>query len=124
MKKPSEACSERVVNFSELFERAAKDRELLRDLLGIFKEDFPRYCASLKDGVVRQDAKEVERVALTLRGMLSNMAAARAAAAAGRLENAARGGDQAGLMEGFALLEKEVSGLMPELETYLEEARR
>jgi len=52
------------------------------------------------------------------------MAAARGAAAAGRLENAARGGYQSGLAEGLALFEREVSGLMPELETYLEEARR
>jgi hypothetical protein len=56
--------------------------------------------------------------------MLSNMAATRAAALAGRLESTARGGKLSGLTEGFALFEKEVSGLMPELETYLEEARR
>jgi HPt (histidine-containing phosphotransfer) domain-containing protein len=68
--------------------------------------------------------KQVERVAHTLRGMLSNMAAARAAVLAGRLEEVARAGEQSGLIEGFALFEKEVSGLMPELETYLEEARR
>jgi two-component system, sensor histidine kinase and response regulator len=124
MGKQPEASSYRVVNFSELFQRAVKDRELLQELLGIFKEDFPRYYTSLKEAVVRDDVKQVELIAHTLRGMLSNLAAARAAAATGRLENAARGGDQAGLMEGFALFEKEVSGLMPELGTYLEEARR
>jgi CheY-like chemotaxis protein len=124
MTKPSESCSERVVNFSELFERAEKDRELLQDLVGIFKEDFPRYCASLKEAVGRKEFKLVQFIAHTLRGMLSNMAAARTAALVGRLEEVARGGEQSGLIEVFALFEKEVSGLMPELETYLEEARR
>jgi len=124
MEKQPEVSSNCVVNFSELFQRADKDRELLQELLGIFKKDFPRYYTSLKEAVVRNDVKQVEFIAHTLRGMLSNMAATRAAALAGRLESTARGGEQSGLTEGFALFEKEVSGLMPELETYLEEARR
>jgi PAS domain S-box-containing protein len=123
VKKSPEPPQERVLNFSELFERTDKDRQLLHDLLGIFKEDFPRHYASLKEAVEQKDVKRVEIVAHTMRGMLSNMAAARAAAAVGHLESAARGGDQAGLMKGFVLFEKEISGIMPELETYLEEVR-
>jgi two-component system, sensor histidine kinase and response regulator len=124
MKKPAKTSQQRVVNFSELVERTDRDRELLHDLLGIFKEDFPRYYASLKDAVLQKDVKRVELVAHTLRGMLSNMAAGRAATLAGQLEKAARAGDQTGLTESFALFEREVSGLRLELETYLEEVRR
>lgn len=124
MGKQPEVSSDRVVNFSELFQRADKDRELVQELLGIFKKDFPRYYTSLREAVVRNDVKQVEFIAHTLRGMLSNMAATRAAALAGRLERTARGGRQSDLTEAFALFEKEVSGLMPELETYLGETRR
>lgn len=124
MEKQPKASSDCVVDFSELFERADNDRELVQDLLGVFKEDFPRHYDSLKEAVVRKDLKQVERVAHTLRGMLSNMAAKRSSDLAGRLENAARAGDRSDLMESFALFEREVSGLMPELEAYLEEARQ
>jgi two-component system, sensor histidine kinase and response regulator len=124
MKKAAETSQERVVNFSELVERTDKDRELLHDLLGIFKEEFPRYHASLRAAVLQKDVKRVELVAHSLRGMLSNMAAGRAATVAGQLENAARAGDQTDLTECFTLFEREVSGLMLELETYLEEVRR
>jgi HPt (histidine-containing phosphotransfer) domain-containing protein len=124
MNKPTEASRERVVNFTELFERAEKDRELVQDLLGIFKQDFPRYHVSLKEAVARKDAKQVEVVAHTMKGMLLNMAARRAADLLGRLEKAARDGDQPSLTEILELFENEVSGLLPELETYLEEVRR
>ena len=124
MNKSSEASRERVVNFTELFERAEKDRELVQVLLEIFKEDFPRYHASLKEAVARRDAKHAEVVAHTMKGMLLNMAARRAADLLGPLEKAAREGDESSLKKSLGLFENEVSGLMPELETYLEEVRR
>jgi|SRR5579863_2316197 len=124
MNKPSEASKDRVVNFTELFERAEQDRELVQLLLEIFKKDFPRHHLSLKEAVARKDAKQVEVVAHTMKGMLLNMAARRAADLLGRLEKTAREGDESSLKESLGFFENEVSGLLPELETYLGEVRR
>ena len=93
-------------------------------LLEIFKKDFPRHHLSLKEAVARKDAKQVEVVAHTMKGMLLNMAARRAADLLGRLEKTAREGDESSLKESLGFFENEVSGLLPELETYLGEVRR
>jgi HPt (histidine-containing phosphotransfer) domain-containing protein len=62
------------------------------------------------------------QVCHTLRGILSNLAVNRAAAAAGYLEQLAREGAKAALPEAFAAFENEVHGLLPEMETYIVEA--
>jgi hypothetical protein len=47
---PSAAAS---VNLSELLARVDNDRELLFDLLSIFKEEFPAYLKTLGQAVAR-----------------------------------------------------------------------
>jgi hypothetical protein len=42
MNKTEEGFSEPVWNLAELLERVDNDHELLRELLNIFKEDFPQ----------------------------------------------------------------------------------
>lgn len=111
------------LNLPELLERVDNDRELLRDLLSIFKEKFPRHLHALQEAVTRQDAKEVTLVSHMLKGMLSNLAVNRAAASAGHLEQVARDGADASLQDAFAAFEKEVQGLLPEMETYMVEVQ-
>lgn len=103
--------------------RVDHDRELLCDLLSIFKEEFPGYIKSLEDAVVRKDAADVASVSHTLKGMLSNLALAKASASAARLEQLARTGETASLPDAFAAFEQEVHGLLPEMESYMAEAR-
>lgn len=71
-------------NLPELLARVDNDREFLCDLISIFEEEFPRYLKSLRDAVARSDSAEVVSVSHTLKGMLSNLAASRAAAAVER----------------------------------------
>ena|SRR5215470_16085926 len=109
------------LNLTELLSRVDNDRELLRDLLSIFKEDFPRHQQALREAIATQDAKRVTVVSHTLKGMLSNLAISRAAAAAGHLEQLARDDATASFPEAFAAFENEVQGLLPEMETYIVE---
>jgi HPt (histidine-containing phosphotransfer) domain-containing protein len=111
------------VNLSELLTRVDNDRELLCDLLLIFKEEFPGYLASLEKAVVRKDAAQIASLGHTLKGMLSNLAVARASASAARLEKLAQAGDTASLGDAYAAFEQDVHGLLPEMETYMAEAR-
>ena len=59
----------------ELLARVDNDRELLQDLLTIFKEEFPRHLQALHEAVDSGDGKLVAIAAHTMKGMLLNMAA-------------------------------------------------
>ena len=112
------------VNLPELLSRLDNDRELLHDLLTIFKDDFPGHLQALQEAVARQDMKQTAVVSHTLKGMLSNLAVTRAAAAAAQLEQFAHDGANASLQQALAAFEQEVQGLLPEMETYMAEVQR
>jgi HPt (histidine-containing phosphotransfer) domain-containing protein len=111
------------VDLPELLARVDSDRELLRDLLTIFKEEFPRHLRAIQEAVAGQDLKQISIASHTLRGMLSNLAVTRAAAAAGALEELARAGAGASIPEALATFEREVQGLLPEIESHMAEVR-
>jgi HPt (histidine-containing phosphotransfer) domain-containing protein len=114
--------SQVAVNLPELLIRVDNDHDLLRELIGIFKEEFPRLLRSLQQFVVCGDMKNVEATSHALKGMLSGLSVTRAAALAARLEQMARDGKTSGLTEDLALFESEVADLLPELDAYAEEA--
>jgi HPt (histidine-containing phosphotransfer) domain-containing protein len=111
------------VDLPELLARVDNDRELLHDLLSIFKEEFPRHLYALQEAVACEDCKQAEAVSHTLKGMLSNLAVTRAAACAAQLEQLARGDDKKSLKEALTAFEREVRGLLPEMETYMAEVQ-
>jgi HPt (histidine-containing phosphotransfer) domain-containing protein len=111
------------INLQELLARVDNDRELLFELLSIFKEEFPRYIKSLENAVVRNNVAEVANVSHTLKGMLSNLAVVKASASAAHLEQLARAGETASLRDAYAAFTRDVHGLLPEMETYMTEAR-
>jgi HPt (histidine-containing phosphotransfer) domain-containing protein len=110
-------------NFADLLDRVENDHELLRELLAIFKQDYPRLLLSLKEGVLRSEMKRIQASSHALRGMLSNLAMARAADAAANLEKLGRNGERAGLKDALALLEQELSDLIPAVDRYLQGAQ-
>jgi HPt (histidine-containing phosphotransfer) domain-containing protein len=73
--------------------------------------------------VARRDSAEIVNISHTLKGMLSNLAVPKAAAAAARLEQLGRSGETVSLPDALAAFEREVQGLLPEMETYMVEAR-
>ena len=111
------------VNLNELLARVDNDRGLLCDLLSIFKREFPIHLTSLQNAVAGNDAVQAARVSHTLKGMLANLAATKATASASRLERLAREGEISALGDALAAFEKEVQGLLPEMESYMAEAR-
>jgi HPt (histidine-containing phosphotransfer) domain-containing protein len=123
MQKLRDASSGHKVDFPELLSRVDNDHELLTDLISIFKEDFPRHLQSLREAVAQRDAKQTKVASHTLKGMLSNLAVAGAAAAAGRLEELAGSGAGDSLAPALAEFEQEVEGLLAEMEGYLKEVQ-
>jgi two-component system, sensor histidine kinase and response regulator len=124
MNNKEEGLPEPVWNVSELLERVDNDQELLRELLTIFKEDFPQSFQSLKTAVIAGDSKSASRLSHTLKGMLSSLGATRAAAAASQLEALSCAGETVTLREALSALESEADKLLPELDAYMPEVRR
>jgi HPt (histidine-containing phosphotransfer) domain-containing protein len=124
MNKKEEGLSEPVWNLPELLERVDNDQVLLRELLDIFKEDFPQTLQSLKSAVSANDLKSACRLSHTLKGMLSSLGATRAAAAASKLEALSSVGETTSLQAALNALESEAESLFPELDAYMTEVRR
>jgi HPt (histidine-containing phosphotransfer) domain-containing protein len=108
------------IDFPELLSRVDNDRELLLDLISIFKEDFPRHQRELAEVVAAHDLKKMAIVSHTLKGMLANLAVTRAASGAAKLEQLARdSGTQLEIAEVFRTYQHEVQNLLPEMEAYM-----
>jgi HPt (histidine-containing phosphotransfer) domain-containing protein len=124
MSEKEQGHSELVWNVDEFLERVDNDQVLLRELLIIFKEDFPRTMRSLETAVTAQDLKSCARLSHTLKGMLSSPGAIRATAAAAKLEVLSSAGETASLQSALKALESEAESLLPELDAYVAEVRR
>jgi HPt (histidine-containing phosphotransfer) domain-containing protein len=99
------------------------DHDLLCELIGIFKEEFPRLFESLQQSVALGDVKNVEATSHALNGMLSGLSVTQAASAASRLEQIAREGKTVELTDALILLEDRVTGLLTELDGYTPETK-
>ena len=111
------------VNLQELLARVENDRELLCELLAIFKEEFPAHMKSLEQAVACKDAAETASVSHSLKGMLANLSVTKAAASAARLEQLARAGETTAFPDAFAAFAQDVHGLLPVMESYMQEDR-
>jgi CheY-like chemotaxis protein/HPt (histidine-containing phosphotransfer) domain-containing protein len=110
-----------IIDLTELLARVENDRELMRDLLLIFKQEFPRHLQALRDAVDSMDGEKVAAVAHALKGMLSNLAAGPAAGAAARLEELGRNREVSEFREACASFENISKELLLELDTCMAE---
>ena len=110
-----------IIDLTELLERVENDRELIRDLLLIFKDEFPGRLQALRDAVDSMDGKKVAAEAHTLKGMLSNLAANSAAGAAARLEQLGRNQEASEFQEACASFENISKELLLQLDTCMAE---
>lgn len=107
-----------ILNITDLMQRVDDDRELLAELFFIFKTVFPAHLERLSDAIARNDSRQVETESHALKGMLLNLSAPRAAAAAGALEQMGRDQLSDGLEEAFAALQSEVDALLSQINRY------
>src|SRR5690242_8301632 len=81
-----------VVDWGVALQRAAGDRALLGELVGVFLAECPRWQLELRAAVDRQEAAGVERLAHTIKGSMGQFGADAAFTAAERLELMGREG--------------------------------
>lgn len=123
MTKDLDRSSQSTLNMDELLTRVENDRDLLRELIDLFKQELPRILQHLRSSIAGGDIQNVEVASHTLKGMLSGLSAMRAAATVSQLEAMARAGKTTDMPAGLKLLEKEITELLPELDACTAEAK-
>lgn len=115
MNLPEMTTSAPAINFPELMERVENDRDLLNDLLEMFRDEFPRQRQLLEDAVKSEDMKQIYATGHTLKGILANLAMSRAARAAAEIEQAGKENNIVGIKTAIATLDEEAADIFAEL---------
>jgi two-component system, sensor histidine kinase and response regulator len=103
-------------DYAGAMQRLGNDEQLFQEMIRILREDAPRRFQELDAGWRSGDLAIVHRAAHSLKGLVSNFGAARAQAAALRLEQAAKHDDRDGIPDKIAELHSEVQSLLLNLE--------
>ena len=106
-------------NLKELLERLDGDEGFLCELLVIFREDAQLNLERSRKAIAEHDLELLARAAHTLKGMLRNLSMGAAADTAAALETASRENRGSDARELLEKLEKELEGILPEVEAQL-----
>jgi PAS domain S-box-containing protein len=96
--------------------RVGGDMELLKEVIGLFLDDYPSTLEKIKGAVEARNASALEHTAHSLKGSVSTFGAQRAFEAAFALEKQGRSGDLQAATAGLTELEQALAALRPELE--------
>jgi two-component system sensor histidine kinase/response regulator len=96
--------------------RVGGDFELLREVVGLFLDDYPQSLEMIRKAVAARDQTGLEQHAHSLKGSVSTFGAQEAFDAALELEKQGRTGDLTYASEGLRRLEEALIALRPELE--------
>jgi HPt (histidine-containing phosphotransfer) domain-containing protein len=107
------------VDREELLNRVEHDEELARELLGIFQTEALANRDSLRSAVESRNADAVRNAAHAFKGMLANLAANPASAAAAQLEALAKENKTGELAPAWQAFDKELGSVMLEVEHLL-----
>jgi len=112
--------SQRNWNPENALARVEGDDTLLRELIQLFLDDYPRTLADLHAAIAKGDTSAAERHAHTLKGAASNFEAGPVVTAGQRLETSAYRKDLANVATQVKELERALAELRIDLETYLQ----
>lgn len=121
MRTPSRRQEDQSTTVAELLACADNDKDLLRELLTIFREEFPMHMNALREAVQGGDCRKAMMVSHTLKGMLSTLSIMKHAGTVAELEALARSNEQEKLRNALAEFEQETVSLLPELERHFVE---
>jgi len=102
-------------DWETLWRRVEGDRELLRELIGVFESEFPVILERMESAALQGDAAGLEKAAHKIKGALLQFSAHGAADAARRLEETGRSGKVAGAEEILPVLRQEIDRLLQSL---------
>ncbi len=99
--------------------RVDGDRELLKEIAGLFLEECPGSLEAVRAAVAAGDPAALQRAAHSLKGAVSNFGERTAHKAALRLEDMGRAGDLAGSADALRELEEALARLISELREFI-----
>jgi HPt (histidine-containing phosphotransfer) domain-containing protein len=108
-----------IVDLSAALARLGGDRELLREIAGLFLEQQDELLSRIREAVTATDGPALERAAHVLKGAVANFGAQRAAELAFRLEKAGRESAWQGVESTCGELQAVLEKLVAELEAWL-----
>jgi PAS domain S-box-containing protein len=117
---PAHVADVKCIDESALLSSLGGDRELLTELLQLFRTDYPRTLERLRAALAAGDSQEVRFAAHALKGSVANFYAQSAVAAALRLERMGRNNKLENWQEALAALERELADVVAGLERMLE----
>ena len=103
------------LNPEDVLARMGGDRDAVRQLVEVFRQDCTPLLADMAEAVRTGDARKLKMAAHTLKGMVAFFAADRATAAALALEQLGEAGDLTGAAAAVDVLTREVSDMEPAL---------
>ena len=108
--------SDEIIDVNEVLDRVQNDKDLLVELLDIFKEDFLEKRKLLEQALKKTDWEQLKSVAHSLKGASGNISAKRINSSLIRLEQLAKNKDSNQIVETFKALDQQYS----ELKTHIE----
>jgi HPt (histidine-containing phosphotransfer) domain-containing protein len=102
-------------------ERVGGDTALLREIVGLFLEEYPRLLAEIRSSLDSGDPVRLERAAHSLKGSVGNFGARAAFDAALRLELLGRAHDLGPGEDAWQSLQREMERLRPALVEMMQE---
>jgi len=106
-----------------LMSRVEGDREFLRELLTVFRQDSARNVEKAKEELKSANMEALSRTAHKLKGMLGSLCMAQSAEIARELEAGAAAGNTEECGELLGKLERGLRELLPEVEAQLAEVK-
>jgi CheY-like chemotaxis protein len=116
---PARVETELIFNSEETLERVGGDRTLLREMVGVFSEDYPQTLSAIQHAVTEGDAGKLYRAAHFLKGSVGNFGARGAYDTAIKLELMGKNNDLTGAADLLNFLRKEVERLRQALEAFV-----
>ena len=100
------------------------NKDLFREIAGMFLETCPDYIAGIKKGIAENDAGVLEREAHSLKGAIGNFGAKEAYEVAQRLEKLGEEGEMAAAAGELSNLENALNELASEMKIVLQEMKK
>ena len=116
--------AEQVVDKAQILDRMGGDKELIREVVALFLDDYPKLLEQMREAIRQGDAKGLQKLAHALKGAVGNFSAESALQAALDLEVMAKTGDISQATSAFVVLEKEIDRVGEELISFKEEMDR
>jgi HPt (histidine-containing phosphotransfer) domain-containing protein len=104
-----------ILNRALALSRVGGDEDLLREIAGLFLDDYPHLVVKIQESLAANDANGLERASHSLKGSVANFGAEPAYQAALELERIGRSNDLTQARAAYQRLEESLHSLQPEL---------